>query len=461
MDCLVLGNGKSLKDFDFTKIKVPWVGCCLAFRHWNKINIHPQVYVNVDPVVCTKNREVIEYVKEKKCKRYLLTNAIKQVWKDYPKNKTIFFIEDLMNHPSSIFKYVRNWCSGTASVLFALEHFKDVRIAGFDVDYTEFIPECEKLDDGTLMITKTPKINPNYFFDDYQREGDIYNVPNGKIIHMTSWKELSHIMEFIKNVYPDMNRCLTNYNDKKSISEYILTKPLSELFDIKKIVPDDNADKVAFLVPSTSNKRNWNSITETYLDAVLFPSISDLTKYNNITVYIGYDHDDKLYSKIPLPIRYKDLNLVWVSVKDCKAKPTHIWNRLAEIAIKDGFEYLQIGGDDIRYDARSDWLSKFIKLLRKNNNIGYSAGFSNNYDIPTQFLFHKKHYELFGWIFPPQIHNWYCDNFIYGLYKNKESWVKEYNHYNVGGEPRYQPNNDKDLCNELVKRYKKKLYKNI
>ena len=69
MDCLVLGNGKSLQGFNFKmleKKKIDWVGCCLAFRYWNKVNVHPTIYVNVDRVVCEKNLEVKEYIQQKK-----------------------------------------------------------------------------------------------------------------------------------------------------------------------------------------------------------------------------------------------------------------------------------------------------------------------------------------------------------------------------------------------------------
>ena len=75
MSCLVLGNGKSLARVNFNKISKDWVGCCLAFRYWNKINIHPTFYVNVDKVVCKNNLEVMEYVKQKKCKKYLLSET--------------------------------------------------------------------------------------------------------------------------------------------------------------------------------------------------------------------------------------------------------------------------------------------------------------------------------------------------------------------------------------------------
>jgi hypothetical protein len=468
MTCLVLGNGKSLENFKFQKIYQrydAWVGCCLAFRRWNEINIHPTFYVNVDRVVCEKNPEVKEYVKQGKCKKYLLSETIKNIWHDYPKDGSIVFMEDILRNTDSIFKLANNYCSGSSAVLFALDHFDNVDIAGFDCDYVEFIPECEKLPDGSLRITKTPEYNPNYFFNDYQRKGDIYNVPNGKRVHLRSWFELSKILEFIKVVHDlGKGKSVTNFNNKKSISEFITTLPLDNLLS-------DNKENVAFLVPSTSNKRDWKNFRETYLNQILLPSITTLSKSYNITVYVGYDEDDKLYSNINLPETYDDisqghasLNLKWIKFEDTfKGKPTHIWNCLAQTCINDGFEYFQVCGDDIRFDPNPNWLRVFIDKLKEKNNIGYSAGYSNNHAIPTQFLFHKKHCNIFGWVFPPQITDWQCDDFIYHLYgkKGQSGWLKQFNHYNVGGEPRYTPTNPVKLREMLVKRNKKILNKFI
>jgi hypothetical protein len=454
--CLVLGNGKSLENFDFNNIKDDWIGCCLAFRYWDKINKYPNFYVNVDEVVC-KNPEVIEFIKKDKCKMYLVSQTIQEVWKDYNKDK-IIFIEHLMCDPRSIFKYIRNWCSGSASVVLALDLYEDIHIAGFDCDYVEFIPECEKLEDGTLRIESTPKNNPNYFFNDYQRKGDKYNVPNGKKVHLKSWEELSEIKRHINFMFPECKRKITNYNNKKSISEYFETKSMKYLCQsLTPLTRQSETSSIAFCVPSTTNKKNWETLEETYLFSILLPSLEILSDFN-IEVYIGFDDDDKLYSKIDLPDNHKNIKLNWFSYDSThKGNPCKIWNDLTKRAINDGIEYIQIGGDDIMYDGRKEWLGKFIKLLKKNNNVGYSAGFSNNENIPTQFLIHKKHFNHFGWVFPPQIHNWFCDDFLYGLYKNQGSWIKEYKHHNLGGEPRYTPNNDKKLCEMLIKRHRKKL----
>jgi hypothetical protein len=217
-------------------------------------------------------------------------------------------------------------------------------------------------------------------------------------------------------------------------------------------------EHIAFLVPTTSKDRAWNNFRDSYLNQVLLPSITKLSHSFKITVYIGYDDDDRLFSNINLPPTYDDIELKWFPFDNTyKGKPTHIWNDLSKYAIEDNINYFQVCGDDISFDLRTEWLGKFLKLLKKQKNIGFVAGYSNNDSIPTQFLLHKNHIENFGWIFPPPIHNWYCDDWMYGLYGSLGLWIKEYKHFNVGGEPRYTPNNDKKLCFLLIKRYQKKL----
>ena len=54
--------------------------------------------------------------------------------------------------------------------------------------------------------------------------------------------------------------------------------------------------KIAILIPSTTNQRDWNCITQTYLYKSI---ISFVGKYNpdyQYKFYIGIDTDDKIYS---------------------------------------------------------------------------------------------------------------------------------------------------------------------
>ena len=228
-ECCIFGNGGSLRDFDFKSIdrdKYDVIGTGMAFRHWEKIDWYPDIYVNVDSVVC-QNPEVIDFVKEYKCKYYILSKSMLQKCADLNLEKC-FFLEDLLMFPQSSFRFVRNWCSGTAAVVASLDRYRVLHLFGFDVDYIEFIPECEKNSDGTLTIKTTPTDNPNYFFDDYQREGDTYNIPNGKTVHTKSWEELSYIIDFINKMFPEHKVSVTNYNTKTSISRWFDTKFLTE-----------------------------------------------------------------------------------------------------------------------------------------------------------------------------------------------------------------------------------------
>ena len=225
----IFGNGGSLRDFDFKKIdrdKYDVIGTGMAFRHWEKIDWYPDIYVNVDQVVC-QNPEVIDFVKKYKCKYYILSKSMLQKVPDLNLEKC-FFLEDLVMFPQCSFRFVRNWCSGTAAVVAALDRYRDLHLFGFDCDYVELIPECAENEDGTLTITETPKNNPNYFFDDYQREGDTYNKPNGTSVHKKSWEELSYIIDFINKMYPEHKVSTTNYSDKKSISQWFDTKFITE-----------------------------------------------------------------------------------------------------------------------------------------------------------------------------------------------------------------------------------------
>lgn len=220
---LVLGNGRSLKGFDFKSIpkNIDTIGCGLAFRYWQEINWYPHIYVNVDTIVCEQNKSILEFIKQKKCKLYIISKSITNIWHDYPQDGSIMFFEDIKKAPNLSISKINHWGSGNIAVYIALDICDNVYIAGFDCDYVEMIPECKQLDNGTLIIDKTPDYNPNYFFDSYQRKGDIYNVPNGKAVHLNSWIELS-------NNLPS-NKKLINFNDKKTLYHLFESYPLINL----------------------------------------------------------------------------------------------------------------------------------------------------------------------------------------------------------------------------------------
>ena len=221
--------------------------------------------------------------------------------------------------------------------------------------------------------------------------------------------------------------------------------------------------KIAFLVPSTSNKRDWKKAEETHLWSILCNSLELYTPEHQIKLFVGFNTNDAVYSQ---PEERFKFNAVFINFviefvpmdDDTKGKPTWIWNQLGEKAIEQGYQYFKLLGDDIKMPNDNGWLGAFINKLKKNNNIGWSAGYSNNDNIPTQFLVHKNHYDIFGFFYPPEIPNWTCDDFMFQIYPEKyRTWLKSYPLLNLGGEPRYEITFSEKFLKGIIRRYKPKL----
>ena len=150
-----------------------------------------------------------------------------------------------------------------------------------------------------------------------------------------------------------------------------------------------------------------------------------------------------------------------------KGHLTIMWNVLFNKAYNDGCDYFFQCGDDINFKT-TGWVNSCINALKQSNNIGLTGPLNNNARILTQSFVSRKHMELFGFYFPPEIINWFCDDWINLVYKgmNKYYPLKEHKCDNVGGTERYVINNDKFInkldfqqkvnivqqkCHEIVK----------
>lgn len=213
----VVGNGSSLKDFDFNFLKnKEWIGCTLGFRHWEELGFYPTHYVNVDLVVCEYQLEKIkDMIINNKCKTFLLTSHIIQFWNEILNYKNVYYIEQLKGMNGCPFKLLYDWCSGSSASCYGICMGANIiNLLGMDCNYIEFIPECEKQPNGTLKIIKHPINNPNYYYPTYQRVGDLYNVPNTDRIHKKSWKDLNNLSKRINN-----NVVIKNYNTSDKLDD--------------------------------------------------------------------------------------------------------------------------------------------------------------------------------------------------------------------------------------------------
>ena len=220
--------------------------------------------------------------------------------------------------------------------------------------------------------------------------------------------------------------------------------------------------KVAFVIPSTTNNRDeWSSAEDTYLWNILCMSLDRYTPQHDIKLFIGYDDDDRIYSiveeRLKFKARFDKFKIEWFPMMNLKGKVNKIWNNLGDEALKQDYEYIKVLGDDIKMPNDIGWLGCMINKLKKNDNIGFSAGWSNNDQIPTQFLIHKTHINIFDFIYPHEIPNWGVDNWMYDIYPEKyRNWFKSFPLLNVGGQPRYQIHFSEKYVQAVVRRYKPK-----
>lgn len=210
--------------------------------------------------------------------------------------------------------------------------------------------------------------------------------------------------------------------------------------------------KIALLIPSTSKGRMWNSYKESYLfKHTLKTFIITYNKEHSYKFFIGIDKGDLIYDNEEIKREMKrfidiieNVEIEFIYMDDVKkGHLTVMWNKLYDIALEEEYEYFFQCGDDIEFSTKN-WVNDCLEVLKKTDGIGLVGPINNNPRILTQSFVSRKHKELFGYYFPPEIINWFCDDWINEVYKKIGHFYPLRNHFcnNVGGEPRYEINND-------------------
>ena len=203
------------------------------------------------------------------------------------------------------------------------------------------------------------------------------------------------------------------------------------------------SNNIGIIIPTTSNKRNYTNVENIDFFNIMYKSFlktMDKNKKYNYNFYLAYDDDDTYYinNKEKIITHFKSLNpdnnIELHCVSNMKSKVGQIWSHLANIA-KEKNHFLYQLGDDIEL-LSTGWEDKFITNLQETNYIGVTGPFDVNQPrFLTQTFVHRIHLEIFGSYFPPQIVNWYIDNWIQDVYGGKQD--RSINVRNKGGPPRY------------------------
>ena len=191
-----MGNGPSLGDINFEDLKgFDTFGLNSAYRAYRRMNWYPKYHGCFDYRVTENHKEefkkLIEESPIEKC--FYINNFGSHPKHQFVNLKTYGTSNKWNNSVDDFNSFRDNGNSGAnaCSVASCLGYEKII-LLGVDCNYVEFVDGCKKDGPGGLIIEKTPKENPNYWFDDYQQKGDKYNIPDGLKFHMPTWNILAY-----------------------------------------------------------------------------------------------------------------------------------------------------------------------------------------------------------------------------------------------------------------------------
>lgn len=193
---VILGNGPSLAGFDFERLRPFDVfGMNAAYRHWHRIGWYPQFYSCLDLVVGLSHageiRELIESAPSLGIQGFLLRQNLIEALGPLNNSELVTNFDLLRTRVRILRPPTVTTGSHTAAWAVFLG-YQEVFLLGIDCNYVDIIEGARRLDGIELELVEVPSHNPNYFFPDYQRPGDRYNIPNpNRDVHIESWRQIA------------------------------------------------------------------------------------------------------------------------------------------------------------------------------------------------------------------------------------------------------------------------------
>ena len=214
---LVIGNGPSTKELNFNNLEknIITIGMNSAYRYWYKIKWFPDIYTNLDPVVAESHyNSIMNLLKIDKIKIFFLHDILLKKNKHLRQNKKIIFLSDL-HYKYNIFDNDM-LSTGAFSIRLAIFlGFYNIDFIGIDCNYNNYITGSDKLEYSKLIISEDINTNENYFFDNYQQKGDIYQVPDvNKDFHLRC---INRIYNDLENLKVKLNIVNLGKNKNKNI----------------------------------------------------------------------------------------------------------------------------------------------------------------------------------------------------------------------------------------------------
>ena len=153
-----------------------------------------------------------------------------------------------------------------------------------------------------------------------------------------------------------------------------------------------------------------------------------------------------------------NVNIEFFHVDAENTSITKMWNTLANHAYQNGFDYFINVCDNFIFNT-SNWTQPSIIRLKKNNNIGTVIYYDNKYKHSNVVFVHRKHIDMIGSFFNPDIQNHSCSDWIEKIYPKHHVITIE--NVDVSTEKKICKLENKILLEKLVKSDKMKLKQQV
>jgi len=192
---VVMGNGPSLKEVDFEMLRgFDTFGLNSAYRAYERMDWWPKYHGCYDFRVTLNHRESFENLIDntpiEKC--FYVKDISDSEGFQYVNLQPFGSMNKWNNNTDDFVEFNDNGNSGANACSTAVcLGYERIILLGVDCNYVEFVDGCVR-DGPGLKMEKTPDENPNYWFADYQQEGDEYNVPRGLDLHLPTWNYFAY-----------------------------------------------------------------------------------------------------------------------------------------------------------------------------------------------------------------------------------------------------------------------------
>jgi hypothetical protein len=191
--------------------------------------------------------------------------------------------------------------------------------------------------------------------------------------------------------------------------------------------------EVCILIPVTSRKRNWMCLEDSFLYQMPLKSLVNTSEPDKFAyaVYVGYDAGDTFFDNettlsalegwMKQSIPYASLAIR--SFVNALRKPGPIMNFLSREAYNAGCDFMYRINDDTEF--LTPWTGAFVDALRGftpplRGVVGPTCHEGNTAILTHDFV-HRSHLDLFRTHYPPELTDWWLDNWITMVYGDQNT----------------------------------------